>query len=87
MFYYSNEEVTNTEVSTREWATVVTNLTMLGLGGMGKTLGLWTRKAVESCKQSLMDHDSWILDNSSIDNHVDCGGSTQEISEGEDISN
>lgn len=32
------------------------NLTLLGFEGICKTLELWTRKVIESCKQNLVGH-------------------------------
>lgn len=34
----------------------VRSLTVLGVGGVWKTLGLWIRNAVEGCKQGLLAH-------------------------------
>lgn len=82
-----NRKVANTEVSTREWAIVVTDLTVLGFGGAWKTLRLCSRKVTECSKWTLMDRYSWNLHSSSIENHVDGGGSPQEVSEGINISN
>lgn len=66
---------------------VVTDLTVLGFGGTRKTLRLCNRKVAECSKWTLMDHYSWNLHSSSIENHVASGGSTQEVSEGINISN
>ena len=45
----SNRTVTKTEVGTREWGVVVSDLTLLLADGMW-TLDVWTRKAVECFK-------------------------------------
>jgi hypothetical protein len=41
-----NKTVTKTEVDSGDWDITETALTMLFVGGMWKTLGLWTTKAV-----------------------------------------
>ena len=57
--HWSNRTATKTEVGT------VIGLTMLFVGGLWKALGLWTRKAAECFKQSLVSHPSRKVEDSS----------------------
>ena len=56
--------MSKTEVGTRDWDTAMIGLTMLFVGGIWKTLGLWTRKAVEHFKQTLTRHSSRSMEDS-----------------------
>ena len=47
---HSNKTVTKTEVGTSDWGIAMTGLTMLFVGGLWKTLRIWTRKVVECFK-------------------------------------
>ena len=44
VFLYSSRTVTKTELGARDWHIGVTDLTVLFIGGIWNTLGLWTRK-------------------------------------------
>ena len=50
------------------------------LVGMWKTLGLWTREAFGHFKQGLMGHTSRSMENRGVEDHLNCGGSAQEVS-------
>lgn len=52
---------------------------------MQKTLGIWTRKMVEGCKQSLMDHPR--LEDITAERNASCEGPAPEILEESNISN
>jgi hypothetical protein len=51
------------------------------LVGIQKTLGLWTRKAVGHFKQGLMGHTSRSMEDSDVEEHLNCGDSAPEVSE------
>lgn len=51
----------------------LTDLIMVAFVGMGKTLGLWTGKATEHCKWSLVGHPGGSLEDNS---YVVWGGSS-----------
>lgn len=52
-----------------------------------RTLGFWTRKAVECDNLGLKGHPSRILEDSLCGSSVGCGDPGQEVSEGNRISN
>lgn len=52
-----------------------------------ENFGLYTRKVVECCEQSSMDHPSRSLEDSSDECSVVCEGLMKEISEGNNINN
>lgn len=58
----------------------MTGLTVLFFGGIWKTFGLWTRKAVEYLKQVLLGHPTRSLEDSAQDG-LNCGGPANKISE------
>lgn len=48
---------------------------------------LWTRKAIECCKQNLNGYSSRSLKDSNKEGMAGCGGPAQEVSEGNSINN
>lgn len=54
---------------------------MMGFGDTWRTLGLWTRKVVECCKQGFVGHTSRSLGDSSAESNMDYGGPAQEVSD------
>ena len=63
----------------------MTGLTMLFVGRTLKTLGLWTRKAVEHFKQTLIGHSSGSTE-ASAEGDLNYRGPVQEVSEGKNFS-
>jgi hypothetical protein len=64
----------------------VLGLTMLFVGEMCKTLGVWTRNMVECFSQGLMGHPSRDMEDSSAEDNVDDADPIQEVSGEKDIS-
>lgn len=54
VFYHSRRKATKTDISTMKWDIAVTGVSMLSFGGLWKTMGLWTRKVIEHCKQAIL---------------------------------
>ena len=77
--------MTRAEVGTKEWGSTMTGLTTMSVGGIGKTLGVWTRKAIEHFKKGLMSHTTRNMEGSAMDD-VNFGSPTQEVSEEKNIS-
>lgn len=60
------------------------NLTMLFVGGIWKTLGLWTRRVVGGFELGLMYHPSRSMEDSAEGNLI-CGNPVQEVSQQKNI--
>lgn len=73
MFSHGNKIVTKTELGTRDCSIAATDLTMLFVGGLCKTVGLCTRKTVGCFKWYLIGHSSRNMEDSA-ENDLNCGG-------------
>lgn len=71
LLYDSNIKVTKTDVGTRRCTNAAIDLTIMDLGGMWKALAFCTKKAVEHCSFSLMNHPSKSLENSTESNRLE----------------
>lgn len=72
LLYDSSRKVPKTDVGTRRRCTTAAiDLTIMELGGMWKALAFCTKKAVEHCSCSLMNHPSKSLEDSAESNRLE----------------
>lgn len=79
VFYYNNRKVTIIEFGTREWITDRKNLIMMFFPM--EDFEIWSAKAFELSKQSLIGSPIRNLEGSSAESNVDDGSPAQDISE------